>query len=115
MNGKKLLNQLIQKLEPVEVQINELISQFNSNVVDQQNPEEMPLIAGENELPTRAAYLSFVKAASRLNIMESCEGNLILSYFDIQGRMRQTNFDATADSRNSTFEQWLPETVKSCP
>ena len=103
------------ELEIVEGNINQIINGFNEEAVNQQNPAEMPEIyPSKNGLVTRAAYLDFVAPASRLNMMESCEGNLILSYFDIQGRMRQTIFDATADSRNMTFEQWIPETVRSC-
>ena len=32
-----------------------------------------------------------------------------LSYFDNQGRMRFTNYDATSDSQNTTFEQWVAD------
>ncbi len=110
-----MLNNINVKLEELEIKINLIINEFNATVVDQFIPDEMPQLAEDrNGLVSRAAYLSFAKAASRLNIIESCEGNLLLSYFDTNGRMRQTIFDATADSRNSTFQQWLPETVKSC-
>ena len=34
---------------------------------------------------------------------------MLLSYIDDEYRMRQVGYDATADSRNSAFEQWLPE------
>ncbi len=112
---KRFLRVTDSELEAVELKINEIINRFNLEVVEQQNPEEIPEIhTTDNGLVTRAAYLDFVQPASRLNMMESCEGNLILSYFDTQGRMRQTNFDATADSHNMTFEQWIPETVRSC-
>jgi hypothetical protein len=28
--------------------------------------------------------------------------------------MRQTNYDATADSKNATFEQWIPDAQRAC-
>ncbi|MGA1137506.1 MAG: LamG-like jellyroll fold domain-containing protein, partial [bacterium] len=61
------------------------------------------------KLKTQGALLNFVCPASRITAIETCEGNVQLSYFDDQGKMRQTNFDATADSRNAQFEQWLPD------
>ncbi|MGA0192379.1 MAG: RICIN domain-containing protein, partial [bacterium] len=51
------------------------------------------------KLKTQGALLNFVCPASRITAIETCEGNVQLSYFDDQGKMRQTNFDATADSR----------------
>ncbi|MBD2203270.1 RICIN domain-containing protein [Calothrix sp. FACHB-1219] len=78
-------------------------------------PVEMRVIATDDrKLTTQGAVLDFVRPASRLSAIETCEGNVQLSYFDEQGRMRQTNFDATADSKNTTFEEWLPDTQRTC-
>lgn len=65
-------------------------------------------------LETKGALLGFVRPASRLSTLETSEGKVQLSYFDAAGRMRQTNYDATADSANSCFEQWLPDGLRSC-
>lgn len=75
----------------------------------------MPQVAEDSRgLLTSGAMLGFVQAASRLSALETCEGNVQLSYFDTSGRIRATNFDATADSRNSTFEEWIPDAQRAC-
>ncbi len=65
-------------------------------------------------LETKGALLGFVRSSSRISAIETSEGNVQLSYFDTAGRMRQTNYDATADSTNSRFEEWLPDGLRSC-
>lgn len=76
----------------------------------QKTPQTMPqLHQDQRKLISKGALLSFVSPKSRLSAFETCEGNVQLSYFDKQGRLRQTHFDATADSRNPTFEQWIPD------
>jgi len=75
----------------------------------------MPILKTDSRgLVTQGALLGFVRPASRLSAIETCEGNVQLSYFDDQGRMRQTNFDAASDSKNTTFEQWIPDSVRTC-
>src|SRR6185369_539862 len=70
----------------------------------------MPAVARDGRLlETTAAVLDFAQPIGRVRLTESCEGNVLLTYFDRSGRLRATPFDAVADSRNSTFEQWLPD------
>ncbi|MCF2149779.1 RICIN domain-containing protein [Desmonostoc muscorum LEGE 12446] len=65
-------------------------------------PVGMKLLTTDSrKLITQGALLDFVRPTSRLTAIETCEGNVQLSYFDNQGKMQQTNFDATADSRNA--------------
>lgn len=66
------------------------------------------------ELTTKGALLEFVSSASRISAIETCEGNVQLSYLNNQGRMRLTNYDATSDSQNTAFEQWLPDRLPLC-
>ncbi|NEO95486.1 MAG: hypothetical protein F6K56_37025 [Moorea sp. SIO3G5] len=76
----------------------------------QATPQTMPEVAENSKgLVTKGALLGFASPATRIAAIETCEGNVQLSYFDNQGRMRLTNFDATADSQNTTFEQWRPD------
>ncbi|MDH6068056.1 LamG domain-containing protein [Chrysosporum ovalisporum APH033B] len=90
----------------------DLLGQFKNT---QAKPQAMPLVAKDGQgLVTQGALLGFVQPASRLSAIETCEGNVQLSYFDIQGRMRQTNYDATADSQNGDFEQWIPDDQRAC-
>ncbi|MEA5527889.1 LamG domain-containing protein [Nodularia spumigena] len=72
------------------------------------------IVTDARGLATHGAILGFVQSAGRLHALETCEGNVQLSYFDTQGRMRQTNYDATADSRNAAFEQWIPDAPQAC-
>ena len=75
----------------------------------------MPQVAKDGKgLVTQGAFIGFVQSGSRLNAIETSEGNVQLSYFDSQGRMRQTNYDATADSANASFEQWIADAQRTC-
>ena len=65
-------------------------------------------------LSTAGAVLDFAQPASEVLVASSCEGNVQLTYIDTQGRMRRTVYDATSDSRNATFEQWLPDGIRAC-
>lgn len=77
--------------------------------------QEMPVVATDaRKLVTRGARLPFVRPASRLHAMETCEGNVQLCYFDERGRLRQTVYDAAADSRSTTYEQWIPDAPRAC-
>lgn len=75
----------------------------------------MPTVARDARgLLTTAALLDFAQPVGRLRLAESCDGNLLLSYFDREGRSRLTTYDAVADRRNSAFEQWLPDGLRAC-
>ncbi|WP_437693602.1 LamG-like jellyroll fold domain-containing protein [Sorangium sp. So ce176] len=77
-------------------------------------PATMPAIATDDRsLVTAGAVLDFAQPTGRVRLAESCEGNVLLTYFDPQGRMRSTAYDAAADSRNATFEQWLPDAARA--
>ncbi|WP_437745567.1 LamG-like jellyroll fold domain-containing protein [Sorangium sp. So ce1504] len=77
-------------------------------------PAIMPAIATDDrDLVTAGAVLDFAQPLGRVRLAESCEGNVLLTYFDPQGRMRATAYDAAADSRNATFEQWLPDAARA--
>lgn len=92
------------------------IKTANQTLINASNPPAltMPLVkADSRQLRTNGALLTFTRVASRLNLTETCEGNLQLAYFDPTGRMRLTLYDATADSsRNSTFEQWIQDKAR---
>ncbi|MFB2935268.1 LamG-like jellyroll fold domain-containing protein [Aerosakkonemataceae cyanobacterium BLCC-F154] len=110
------LQQVIALVTPIQTEINTLNNDFLSGVrAVQQTPQTMPQIAKDAKgLVTQGALLGFVRPASGLSAIETCEGNVQLSYFDKQGRMRRTNYDATADSLNSSFEQWVPNGQRPC-
>jgi hypothetical protein len=76
----------------------------------------MPEIAVDaNGLTTKGGWLDFVRPISRIQAIETSEGNVQLSYFDRFGKMRQTKYDAASDRRNATFEQWFPDSFRACP
>jgi hypothetical protein len=103
-------------LTSIQTSINTLNTTFLTAVENTQaKPPTMPEVAKDSKgLVTQGSLLGFVQPASRLNAIETCEGNVQLSYFDRAGRMRQTNYDATADSKNATFEQWIPDAQRAC-
>ena len=110
------LQEVIAKLTQIQTELNTLNTDFlNSVQSTQQIPQIMPAVVTDSKgLVTQGALLAFLNPASRLNAIETCEGNVQLSYFDSQGRMRQTNYDATADGKNAAFEQWIPDDQRSC-
>jgi len=110
------LAQVVKEITILQTAINTLNTEFLNGVKStQQTPQTMPQIAKDRKgLVTQGAVLGFVNSVTRLNAMETSEGNVQLSYFDNQGRMRQTNYDATADSKNATFEQWIPDAQRTC-
>ncbi|HAJ60969.1 MAG TPA: hypothetical protein DCP31_18315, partial [Cyanobacteria bacterium UBA8543] len=113
---RKRLAEIIAQIPQVQTALNTLNTNFLEAVKKvQQKPQTMPQVAKDGKgLVTQGALLGFVNPASRLNAIETCEGNVQLSYFDIQGRMRQTNYDATADGKNAAFEQWIPDAQRAC-
>ncbi|MEG5207856.1 LamG domain-containing protein [Microcoleus sp. ARI1-A3] len=110
------LAQLIKEITTIQTELNTLNTDFLNAVKNTAaKPQTMPQVGKDGKgLVTQGALLGFVQPASRLNAIETCEGNVQLSYFDIQGRMRQTNYDATADSNNAAFEQWIPDAQRAC-
>lgn len=82
---------------------------------NQATPQAMPQLAEDARgLITKGAVLGFVNPGGRIHSLETSEGNVQLSYFDTDGRVRLTNFDATSDSRNPAFEQWIPDVLRCC-
>ncbi|MGA9379294.1 MAG: LamG-like jellyroll fold domain-containing protein, partial [Phormidium sp.] len=110
------LQQVIALVTAIQTEINTLNTDFLNGVrTVQQTPQTMPQIGKDAKgLVTQGALLGFVRPASGLSALETCEGNVQLSYFDKQGRMRRTNYDATADSLNTAFEQWIPNSQRPC-
>lgn len=109
---REIENQLKQVQTVLNTLNNEILKVLSTT---QQTPQAMPQIAKDSKgLVTQGAILGFVNSVTRLNAIETSEGNVQLSYFDNQGRMRQTNYDATADSKNATFEQWIPDAQRTC-
>ncbi|HRI63166.1 MAG TPA: hypothetical protein PK156_02985 [Polyangium sp.] len=81
----------------------------------QQGALSMPKVGTDRRgLETNAALLGFVMPASRISMLETCEGNVLVSYQDADNRMRLMHYDATADSRNTAFEQWITDAGRVC-
>jgi hypothetical protein len=110
------LAQVIALITALQTELNTLNTDFLNTVKNTQaKPQTMPQVAKDSKgLVTQGALLGFVQPAGRLNAIETCEGNVQLSYFDRAGRMRQTNYDATADGKNAAFEQWIPDAQRAC-
>ncbi|MBD2483494.1 LamG domain-containing protein [Planktothrix sp. FACHB-1365] len=110
------LAQVGKEITALQTELNTLNTNFlNSVKHTEQTPQAMlPIAKDSRGLVTQGAILGFVNSVTRLNAMETSEGNVQLSYFDNQGRMRQTNYDATADSKNTSVEQWIPDAQRAC-
>jgi hypothetical protein len=110
------LKEVMSLLPKVRDELNTFNTNFIHGVLNTQlQAQTMPQVAKDSKgLVTQAVLLNFVQPASRLNVIETCEGNVQLNYVDSQGRMRQTNYDVTADQRNNTFEQWIPNAERAC-
>lgn len=113
---QKRLDTVKAELTTIQTEINTLNTDFLNAVKNTQaKPQTMPEVAKDSKgLVTQGALLGFVQSASRLNAIETCEGNVQLSYLDSEGRMRQINYDATADGKNTAFEQWIPDAQRAC-
>ncbi|NEO74886.1 LamG-like jellyroll fold domain-containing protein [Moorena sp. SIO4G3] len=119
LSEKPTLEARLQEVNHQLTQLQSDLNTANTTVINtirttQQTPQTLPTLhtvskGSQKGLVTKGALLGFVSPATRIAAIESCEGNVQLSYFDNQGRMRLTNYDATSDSQNTTFEQWLPD------
>ncbi|VXD25271.1 LamG-like jellyroll fold domain-containing protein [Planktothrix paucivesiculata] len=111
-DASDLLNIVNQRLTIIQNEIKKLNLK---EIGGQSKPMIMTVLATDRrKLITQGALLDFVRPTSRLTALETCEGNVQLTYFDNQGKMRQTIFDATTDSRNASFEQWIPDQLPLC-
>ncbi|MBE9028355.1 LamG domain-containing protein [filamentous cyanobacterium LEGE 11480] len=120
---KKQIDQVTEQLAVVTTQlkrVQESVGNINELLIEavkkSQSPQEMLGINTDSRaLLTQVGWLEFVRPTSRISTIETCEGNVQLNYFDDQGRMRQTNYDATSDSNNTTIGQWIPDaSLRTC-
>ena len=109
------LAEVIEELTQVQSELNTANNTvINTVSTTQQTPQTLSTLhtvssGSQKGLVTKGGLLGFASPVSRITAIETCEGNVQLSYFDNQGRMRLTNYDATSDTQNTTFEQWLPD------
>ncbi len=115
---------LRERLALLEEQVRTLqdeINGLNSDYIETarrvaSEPQTMGLVAEDPlGLQTYGAVLAFASPTSGVTSTATAEGNVQLGYFDDRGRMRLTDYDATSDSANAAYEQWLPSTVAVCP
>lgn len=66
-------------------------------------------------LSTLGLELTYANPGGAIHATESVEGEVHLSYVDTAGRVRLTRYDATADTRNAAFEQWVSDGFRACP
>jgi hypothetical protein len=109
INTKDLPDLQQKRLNPANTAYLSLITNQN------RTPQTMPQLAKDpHGLVTQGAILGFVRPMSRITASETGDGMVQLNYFDQSGRIRQTQFDATADSTNPTTEEWLPDAQRVC-
>jgi hypothetical protein len=111
-NATNKLALVTTRLNFVQGEIKKIIPVANGS---KPTPVTMPLLATDDrKLETQGALLEFVRSTSCITAIETCEGNVQLSYVDQTGKMQQANFDATQDLRNAAFKQWIPEAFPLC-
>ena len=110
----EVVKQDIQSTQESLIRLNQSVMDAIHSIANQGALTFPQLLQDSRGLATQGAILSFVNAKTRLNAIETCEGNVQLNYFDDEGRMRQTLYDATSDSLNITFEQWIPDSLRAC-
>lgn len=109
----QILNPEIQAIRDSFISLNQGVLDAITNITH--NPLTLPQVSQDAQgLVTQGGILNFVNPVSQIHALETCEGNVQLSYFDKQGNMRNTLYDATSDSLNTTFEQWLSDGLRSC-
>jgi len=61
--------------------------------------------------PVTGMLLSFAELLGDVKLFESSRGEVLASYVDAQGCVRQTRYDAVASGEDTTSEQWIPDQV----
>ena len=79
---------------------------------DQATAPRLPELRKDTrKLATLGALLPFVRPSGRLTALQTCDGDIQLSYFDARGRQREARYQATRDSSGTGFEQWRPASI----
>lgn len=102
------------KLIAAVAELNSKNTAFSSGLAAAPPVAMKPVATDDRGRVTTGGVLDFVRPAGHIEAQETCDGNVALSYFDNRGRMRMTCYDAAADSRNSAFEEWLPDAARAC-
>ncbi len=63
-------------------------------------------------MPASGAVLAHAEATSEVSLFASATGDVILSYVDARGQVRQSRFDAAAGSDDATVEQWITDGLR---
>ena len=113
----QLRDRLETEIRTLQDEINRLNTEYIAAAKEiQGEPQTMALVAEDPlGLKTYGAVLGFAAPITGLSSTATAEGNVQLSYFDTDGRMRSTDYDATSDSVNATYEQWVPTSIAVCP
>ena len=81
---------------------------------DQATAPRLPELRKDSrKLATLGALLPFVRPSGRLTALQTCDGDVELSYFDARGRQREARYQATRDSSGAGFEQWRPTSIRA--
>jgi competence ComEA-like helix-hairpin-helix protein len=110
-------DRLEQAITTLQDEINRLNTDYVATAKQVQGEAQtMSLVAEDQQgLKTYGAVLGFAAPITGVTCTATAEGNVQLGYFDTEGRMRFTDYDATSDSANASYEQWVPSTVAVCP
>lgn len=108
------ISELQRLLRETQTAISSRSSTFLRGYTTPADRKMLPVNTDKRQLVTTGAFLGFVRPQGRISAIDSCTGHMQLSYFDDSNKMRQTRYDATSDSRDQYFEQWVPDALRTC-
>ncbi|GAP94317.1 LamG-like jellyroll fold domain-containing protein [Leptolyngbya sp. NIES-2104] len=103
---KRRIGELKRSIETTQTAIGSQTTTFLQNI-KRDSVEMNPIYKDSRDLVTTGAFLEFIRSQGRLSAIDSCTGHVQMSYLDVQGKIRQTRYDAT-DSK------WLPDALRTC-
>jgi competence ComEA-like helix-hairpin-helix protein len=109
--------ELVGQIQTIDLTIGRLNGDYVATAKAlQSEPQTMGLVAEDSRgLKTYGAVLGFASPLGPVTSAATAEGNVQLTYFDRDGRMRSSDYDATSDSVNAAYEQWLPAAATVAP
>ena len=100
------VSELKKSIEDTQTAISSKTTTFLQNT-KRDSVQMNPIYEDSRNLVTTGAFLEFIRSQGRLSAIDSCTGHVQMSYLDVQGRIRQTRYDATND-------KWLPDALRTC-
>ncbi|NEO85304.1 MAG: hypothetical protein F6J87_13805, partial [Spirulina sp. SIO3F2] len=115
-DAQKKIDEIDKTLETVREKLKLSNSAFTGGLASiQTTAQKMRQLSKDIKgLTTYGSLLEFLQPATRLNMLETCEGNVQVDYFNAQGQMQSTLYDAASGGTDGTFEEWKVDGLRTC-